>query len=146
MSKNFYNETLGIEINFLSDQEESIAFPQESTSRPTPPVGYYITKNNDSQMKGICVRSSDPHKNVANLQGRQGEGFHYYFEGEESTDGDILVSDDDYAADAPITFTATNAIGGDGLIQIKNSILIMDEQSATPAANVSYMVMKYKTI
>lgn len=150
MSKKFYNETLGREMNFLSEQENAL-----STSENVYPIGYYITKDNSNTMKGVWVdRQSNIDRNSVNLQGREGEGFHYYFNGEESNDGDILVSSNDYAAAAPITFTATNAIDetavggkGNGLIQVKNSILIMDEPVPTPAAqSVNFMIMKYKAV
>lgn len=143
MSKNFYNEILGREINFLNEQETS-------TPINNAPLGYHITKDNSNQMEGIYIQGQGEsyYKNTINLQGKKGEGFHYYFAGEASDDGDILVSGSNYAAAAPISFTATNAIGGNGVTQIKNSILLVNEQSATPAADQSanFIVMKYKTI
>jgi len=143
LSKNFYNETLGREINFLTEEEAS-------TPINNAPLGYHITKDNSNQMEGIYIQGQGKsyYKNTINLQGKEGEGFHYYFAGEASDDGDILVSGSNYAAAAPITFTATNAIGGNGVIQTKNSILFMDEQASTPAAdqNTDFMIMKYKTI
>lgn len=137
MSNNLYNEIKGREINF--------ALSENTRCR----MDYLGFSTYDDTVTGASMQiGNEVDYEFAKIGGDIGEGFHYYFSGETNSDGDILVSDDDYAAAAPISFTATNAIGGNGVIQVKNSILLVNEQSATPAADQSanFMVMKYKTI